>query len=936
MAYYPPKITVTQFYETVPGVSVAQLYGVVVGPKREIVEKGVSDDSLTSYGEYDPSSDTEYELKGLPAGEGADPDSVRLTLTDAYGLWGGVASSDDNAWNPDASRASQINAPAGYGYLFDFAGEDGEDYEKDADFGNRGLMAGDYLRIVHEGGTMISKVVGFVHSYNNAQASEDDGFFSPAAANKDTQTASGTFAIVVGNAAETRIAGDFAVDSNYEGDFAKAKLDDVYTVEITKAGGFGVAEFAVTSANGDSSTGVAPANDSTAVAIGTKGLEITMGNLETRAFELGEKFTITVEAAYTKAVFQAENVSGGEFDSSYTGVSDGTYEIQVVKGGRFDGGPLPKVAVVTSSNFDRQSAVEVEGATDTYAFDAGSLGLSLFVESSSEGLLAGERFYLTVTGKKKIGAKSVIIQDPLPKDGGINGSSFDLGVDFLIKKSEIVIPRAGYPDSGDVAFEVGPTGEEIEVKAAMEFSDPGILDDSDEEVSLKVVKANLWVSYNAIYTSGGPQWGTISSASSIAGILGPIVPENEVAYGAYKMIQNTGGAPIKYMTVPGGDSDAWDAALAALEGKSDAYHILPCTTDPATIARFETHVLAMSNPEMGAERRMFFALDDTRIRHILLYKPGTTDQWGGYVGLTAGSSPAEYLDATIPGATLVTDGVRSGDRLRVNFGIDDLGDDTYDEYAIASVDDEENLTLVSGPDGAIGSSGSPVRVEVVRTQTAQEWADYGAAQSESYGDLHFSRCFGGENVIDDGGYAPPKWGLAAAVAGLVAGAAPHEPVSGVQIQGFRSVRDTYALFTPSTLNDLAAGGTLIVAQDEDGGPIYVRHALTTDMSDIRKQEVSVVTNADSIAKFLRASLTPFIKGNNISTDFLARLRTLARQKIDFLANTQASLAIGPQVLELIGDIEVGQDPNLRTRVTLRAPILMPSPANQMDITLVWQ
>ena len=34
------------------------------------------------------------DARGGIGGEGADPDSVRLTLTDAYGLWGGLSASD--------------------------------------------------------------------------------------------------------------------------------------------------------------------------------------------------------------------------------------------------------------------------------------------------------------------------------------------------------------------------------------------------------------------------------------------------------------------------------------------------------------------------------------------------------------------------------------------------------------------------------------------------------------------------------------------------------------------------------------------------------------------------------------------------------------------------------------------------------------------------
>ncbi len=155
----------------------------------------------------------------------------------------------------------------------------------------------------------------------------------------------------------------------------------------------------------------------------------------------------------------------------------------------------------------------------------------------------------------------------------------------------------------------------------------------------------------------------------------------------------------------------------------------------------------------------------------------------------------------------------------------------------------------------------------------------------------------------------------------------------MEIAGFSRVPDVFR-FNRVQLNAIAAGGTCIITQDTAGGTLYVRHQLTTDRTDVNTEEFSVTRNLDSISKFMRSFLRPFVGRYNIHEDFLGMIDTLTRQRFDYLEKTTATLKAGPQILSYGPEVRIQQDPLIRTRVTLRVPVTLPYPANYLDMTIV--
>lgn len=897
------------------------LHVCIVGPKRKVVKDGLSSSDETDYGSYDPSVDTEFELLGLPAGESIDDGSVSVVLRDVYGRYAQLSGGDVIE---TTSTPNEISFGVGVGAPYRLAEfDDGtSSYERVAALGERDVKVGDWVKVVHEGGDLWTRVSGLVQEQVDAAADVTDVNDS---INPATQAASFAQATIEDQATGRTAAHYGTQDSAYTGDLAQGQVSDVYTLEITKAGALGTAEFSVTSTGGDNASGVVtPVDNATAVPIGANGLEILMDDAD-GAFVLGEKWTLTVAAAYTQKTLSIVT-------DSYDGLVDTVYQIKVVKGGLF--ADSPKVSVTTNNNIDSSTAVPV--TADEVDIQLGTLGPVVEFDNNADpqgGLRLGDIYNVIVTAAKDDGARTLQLEDPIPTDdgagGAINASGYDLSVSFYVKQASHSIPAGDYPDTGDLNWTAGD--DTVTLRSGVEITDASVLDGTGDLLSLPVERAEVSIYYTAVLALEANRLGTLSSQTTIPGILGDVVPENDVAYGADAALANSAGVPIYYITTSGDSEADYLAALSEAEKDDDIYFMVPMSQDLAIQDLFKSHAISMSSEDNGLERVTVVSRTVAAAKD--LYTVDDDDNaWTGYVAAGPELSPAQYRKVTIPGATFITDGVQPGDTLRTNFSIAASGEEVFETYTIESVTDQENLLIAAGPDGPVGSAGNLHRIEVVHPYTSQERAELAAAQSEFFGDRRVTNIFPDEAVAVDGETVPGNF-LAAAYAGLKSSVAAHQGITNTEISGFLGVPQSLSEFTREELNEIAGGGTAIIAQAIFNGPVYVRHQLTTDMTDVNHQELSVTTNVDAISKYLRSYIKPLIGQYNITPEFLIQLETLTRQRLDFLIQETQTLKAGPQIVE-IGNIVATQDPLVRTKILMTLPIEIPYAANNIVTKIV--
>ena len=925
--YVLPAATFQQEFQLLAQAIQQTLYTCVVGPRRKVVKDGLSPSSETNYGPYDPLADQSNAFLALPAGEGVDDGSVEVRLDDVYGRYAQIGAADSIE---TTAAANQIALNAGFEAANRFAEfDDGvSSYDRLTGLGERDVRLGDHLKIVHEGGTLETQVSKLIQEQAAAAAADASGGAIAAADTNDsinpaTQTL-GINVTKIDDRGTGRISTDYGSNvASYDGNLAKGIVTDVYTLEVTKAGALGVAEATFVSTGGQSGTVVLSA----AAAVGSDNLVLDFAAVG-GDFVLGEKWTVEAKTDYT----QKELTVVSEV---YTGLVDTTYQIKVVKGGTY--AENPKVSVTTNNNVDSSPSVVVVGDGDDVQL--GSLGPVVEFTNNTDpqdGLRLGDIYLVRMTAAKDDGARTIQLRHPLPQlasDGvtAINAAGYDLNVTFMVKQDSHYIPASDYPDPGDINWAVAGDNKSIDIKAGIEITDTSVVDSTGDLLSLPVEKASVSIFYTAALTLEAGKLGIISSLSGIDDTLGDVVPENDVAFGVDMALRNSGGVSVYWLTTAGDTVADYTDALEEAEKNDDLYFMVPMSHDINVQSLFKSHVINMSSETNGLERIAVVNRTVADEKDLFVLRDDDT-AWSGYIAAGPELSPVQYRQVTMPGAEFVTEAVEPGDILRVNFSISAGNEENFETYVIEEVIDEENLLIASGPEAAVGGVGNLHRIEIVHPYTSFEKAELAAVQSEFFGDRRVTNIYP-DDFIHTNGETVPGFFMAAAYAGLKSSVVAHQPITNFELSGILSVPKVLNGFSRDELNEIAGGGTMIVGQELEGGKIFVRHQVTTDMVDTNHSELSITTNVDAITKYLRQWIKPLIGQYNINPEFLIMLETLAHQRLDFLIQETQTAKAGPQIVE-VGAIRATQDPTVRTKVLMNIPLTLPNAANNIVTKLV--
>ena len=135
-------------------------------------------------------------------------------------------------------------------------------------------------------------------------------------------------------------------------------------------------------------------------------------------------------------------------------------------------------------------------------------------------------------------------------------------------------------------------------------------------------------------------------------------------------------------------------------------------------------------------------------------------------------------------------------------------------------------------------------------------------------------------------------------------------------------------YRPSREAELSKGGVWVWKQDNPGENIRCRHQMTTNTLNNRTRQQSVQATLDYISYAFMDTLDLSIGINNVSAGLVDNVRLTSELLIATLID-DGKLRSGSQILE------VYEDPNNASRIRVKAELVIPSPLDQIVVTLVF-
>lgn len=514
-------------------------------------------------------------------------------------------------------------------------------------------------------------------------------------------------------------------------------------------------------------------------------------------------------------------------------------------------------------------------------------------------------------------------------------------VNFYIKALDLTGPATSTRPSADLVID--STSGEILVKHEL-FRSPAGLPSA-------AVDYGVYVGFTAlrrdIAAGADVSLLRIGSLTALEDQLSPINPENPLGLGMYFAMLNAPGLETFGLGVGEastdevfGTLDAWATAFEFIESK-DVHAIAPLTHALEVADLADAHVTAMSDPEVGLERVVFFnPTRPSRQANTLVGSGSLGNSTGGVNTFDTGLA---NLSALLAAAGYPAPPFDIDDRIVLrmdddtnNYLVTGLAGSvvTVSTGALAAGTDEDNA------DGFYYDGSSPAFVDPIvdrpftifvrglpLANLTEEAIAY-AAIPQGYQNRRMvfvtpdqaKATIDGLEQIIDGFY------LCAALAGASAAKLPASPMTEVGIRGFTGLKGATDRYGEIQYRIMDGGGLWNLYQEAAGQPVKTRHQLTSDVSTIEKREFSILTALDFTAKFYRGGLRNFIGRFNITTNLLAAASTTCEGLNSFLTVQQVLASI--KVERLV------QNPDQKDSLLLDLAIGVFYPCNEIKVTLI--
>ena len=447
-----------------------------------------------------------------------------------------------------------------------------------------------------------------------------------------------------------------------------------------------------------------------------------------------------------------------------------------------------------------------------------------------------------------------------------------------------------------------------------------------------MVSGTAYVTYRALRTDDANTLQTINGGTDPASVVvskfGHADPDGVLAFGVLCAMEGAIGTDVRFISVASNDLAGYTAALAAVREVDAGWGIVPLSNDQAIRLLFKSTALARSSSEQAKWSVTFLGQDLVESNPVL-----TVDADGYELQATVLDDPdttgTQFTLVNDEGGSFITSGVRAGDVIRTQYTTDGFGTDIYSEYTIDEVVTNETLRLINGPDSEISLAS---KYEIHRPLNTQEQAEDFGSRASVLSDRRVRVCF--PAAPKRAGVAYPNYFMAATLSGLRSNAYPHQPLSNNAVPGWDDMSQASITFADQ-LNTLLNYGVWIVTQDigtagVTGAP-YTYRQVTTDLSDLRNLEDSIVANGDAIARFVRQQFAGTTGKQNIFPGQLSKIEAQLSAILESLGQV-ANDDFGPQVISY-NIIQVRQHAIYRDRVFAQVRVTVPTPLNELEIQL---
>jgi hypothetical protein len=443
----------------------------------------------------------------------------------------------------------------------------------------------------------------------------------------------------------------------------------------------------------------------------------------------------------------------------------------------------------------------------------------------------------------------------------------------------------------------------------------------------------------------------ISDSDMLSEVLNPLTEDNPLGLGVFLCMLNAPKFEVKALGVDAVDSKgngtaaAYLRAAAMLESE-EVYAIAPMSQDPLVRDLWLTHALAMSAPEQGGERIVFFNNSMPTEKNAAVAASGTaanstatanqllldSNPAAGLV--TAGKNPAQpfayadgvYIEFTDPTTgtfyRYLATGV-SGTLVNFtkNFASGQNVDGFYTTAAMPTTVINASWSLkVRGASLTVPGS-NPARLDY--SLVSSTVSDQNAAVKNRRGYSVFpDTCVVTINGVDK---TLPGYYACAAIAGMVASQPAQQGFTNFPVGGIKAVVGTER-FSKKQLNVMAGGGTYILIQDAPGASVVCRQQVSTDTTSTETRELSITKVVDFVAKFLRLGVRKFIGTQNVNKDLLDSIGTTVQGLLAFLE--ERGVLNGSNLNQII------QASDAKDTILLDVTLDVPYPCNYIKLTLV--
>lgn len=875
MSYVLPALQVHQEFEAIAEGTTDLLYACIVAPQYGL-HRYSEEDEKEELGDYDPLITNEFtSYPGKSAGSSIDVNYNKLFFEDAV--------LEYYSANIDGSVGADQGLLTDGGNKFrnpNLVYKTANGVARSGVFGSRDIQIGDPIKVsvgVTEFETVVAGLIADI------EAATVQGTPTLLGA-PDSQAPAPNFSWDPGT---ITTPGGFDIDeagSSFYDAMGSGVINETYEVEILELSGNPVSghRVKITSASGTDDV-VEDTLALTAWQVGTRGLvvDFTAGGV---VFSVGDKFTITYETTYAQPTPTALG--------TYTGSKDTQYIVSVVTGGTIgevsDANPV--LQIYTTNGADASNPVTVTALGD---IAIGNYGVVLRLEAGDEQMIKGSAFTIDVTAEGAGAVRTIAVADRLT---GLTTND-ELQIDYRLKSDFELADDKWTSDASSITIYPGAT----HINTLLGIED-----------TMEIISGTMFINYRELLTTFGNVLSSVLTLDEASAVCGPAVTDNPLGLMVNKALTNSGGIEV-YFISPDEDSDTgYIDAIDALTKDTEPYSIVPYSNSLAVRDAVQAHCLNMSTPAVGQWRIYWISAETPRVSAVY------TELAGG------GDIVATITDdlLTADSALFVTNGVKAGDTVRINYG-----NETYDEYTVdqdPTVEDE--LQLLNAPD--IGPAA--IKMEVWREATKPEYADM-ISEIATHSNNRRGYAVWSEGLYD--GLNPdgmPVSVMCAALAGLRSGVAPHQPLTNVAVTGFSMQREVN--FRASELNEMAGNGVWLVVQTL-AGAIYTRHQVSTDNDDINMREQTITTNLDSISKSFKSSMSSYYGRGNVSPGMLDLIEHTALQTITSIQSRPYPDTIGPQILDaVITKLEV--NPVRRDAIDLVIRPVLPYPLNNLDVYFI--